>query len=57
MGLLKAMTKYKAVVKVIRKYPNLSLRELAKLCVKPNGKQVTANTVKKVKEILDKQKG
>lgn len=51
------LNKYKAVVKVIRKYPNHSLRELAKLCVKPNGKPIAANTVKKVKEILTKQKG
>ncbi|PZR18920.1 MAG: hypothetical protein DI539_15760, partial [Flavobacterium psychrophilum] len=51
------LTKYRDVVKIIKKHPNLSLRELSKLCVKPNGKQVAANTVKKVKEILDKQKG
>jgi DNA invertase Pin-like site-specific DNA recombinase len=53
------LTKYKAVVKELKTNPNLSLAKIAKLCNDKLGKeetQLSPNTVRKVKGILDKQK-
>lgn len=45
------LDKYKSVIKIIKEYPNLSNNKIGEL-----GK-VSPHTVKKVKDILDKQKG
>ena len=48
------LAKYPDAVKAIKKYPDASLRELAKLSVSKDGKKVSMNTIKKLKAILDK---
>jgi hypothetical protein len=45
------LSKHKGVVKTLRMYPNLSLRQIAKLASDTDYK-VSANTVKKVKELM-----
>lgn len=49
------LNKYPDAVKAIKKYPDGSLRELAKLSVSKDGKKVSMNTIKKLKAILDKK--
>jgi DNA invertase Pin-like site-specific DNA recombinase len=49
------LSKHKRVVKVLKTNPTLSLRQIAKLSTESDYK-VSANTVKKVKELLDKPK-
>lgn len=49
------LAKYPDAVKAIKKYPDNSLRELAKLSVSKDGKKVSMNTIKKLKAILDKK--
>ncbi|RAK21628.1 DNA invertase Pin-like site-specific DNA recombinase [Flavobacterium aquaticum] len=49
------LAKYPDAVKAIKKYPEGSLRELAKLSVSKDGKKVSMNTIKKLKAILDKK--
>jgi DNA invertase Pin-like site-specific DNA recombinase len=54
------LEKYKAVVKELKLNPTLSLAKIAKLCNDAMGKEETKlspNTVRKVKMILEKQKG
>lgn len=51
------LTKYPNAVKAIKNNPNHSLRDLAKLSVSKDGKKVSMNTIKKLKGILDKEKG
>jgi DNA invertase Pin-like site-specific DNA recombinase len=45
------LAKHKRVVKTIKMYPNLSLRQIAKLSSDTDYK-VSPNTVKKVKELM-----
>ncbi len=49
------LLKHKRVVKVLKTNPTLSLRQIAKLSTESDYK-VSANTVKKVKELLDNPK-
>jgi DNA invertase Pin-like site-specific DNA recombinase len=48
------LAKHKRVVKAIRTYPNLSLRQIAKLSSEVDYK-VSPNTVRKVKELMSNQ--
>jgi DNA invertase Pin-like site-specific DNA recombinase len=49
------LAKHKRVVKTIKMYPNLSLRQIAKLSSDIDYK-VSPNTVKKVKELMSNNK-
>ena len=51
------LEKHKRIVKVLSKFPNLSLREVAKLAMDESNKyKPSPNTVKKVKLLLEKEK-